>query len=420
MRILIVGAGIAGLALARALERRGITAEIVERTTVAKRSGTGMYLQANAVRALGELGVGSLVTARANPIMHQRILDHRGRRLADIDLARVWDGVGECVALHRTDLHAVLRAAAARVPIRESTPVTGLQAGRTRTRVTFGDGTCESYDLVVGADGIHSTVRRLALGASSVRYMGQLSWRFVAHGFHGISDWTVRLGPGRSFLTVALGGGAVYCYADVNAADPTGLEGLIRPIAPVGATRMVGAAGPPGPAGAPRATGTPGAVGTGGAVGTPGAVGTGGVAGEAGDWRALFADFAAPVPQLLGQATAAYHARIEEVTAPAWTTRRVVLIGDAAHAASPNMAQGAALAVEDALVLADELTTGRSVEAALAAYERRRTDRVAWVRQQTHRRDRTRALPAAVRNTVLRATAERMFRSHYRPLRARP
>jgi hypothetical protein len=54
------------------------------------------------------------------------------------------------------------------------------------------------------------------------------------------------------------------------------------------------------------------------------------------------------------------------------------------------------------------------------AYERRRTERVAWVRHQTHRRDRTRGLPTAVRNTVLRASAERMFRSQYRPLRARP
>jgi 2-polyprenyl-6-methoxyphenol hydroxylase-like FAD-dependent oxidoreductase len=373
VRILIVGAGIAGLAFAGALERRGITAEIVERTTVTKRSGTGIYLQANAMRALDELGVGSQVTARANPIRHQHILDHRGRRLADIDMARIWDGVGECVALHRADLHAVLRTAAARVPIRQGTPVTGLQAGWTRTRVTFGNGAHETYDLVVGADGVHSTVRRLALGGgSSVRYLGQLCWRFVAHGFHGVSDWTVRLGPGRSFLTVALGRGDVYCYADVNAVDPT------HPVGPVG------------PVGAPD------------------------------DWRALFADFSAPVPQLLAQASAAYHARIEEVGAPAWTTRRVVLIGDAAHAASPNMAQGAALAVEDALVLADELTSGQPVEEALAAYERRRTERVAWVRHQTHRRDRTRGLPAAVRNTVLRAGAERMFRAHYRPLRAKP
>jgi 2-polyprenyl-6-methoxyphenol hydroxylase-like FAD-dependent oxidoreductase len=364
VRILIVGAGIAGLALAGALERRGIIAEVVERTTVAKRSGTGMYLQANAMRALDELGVGALVTARANPIRRQRILDHRGRQLADIDLAQIWDGVGECVAVHRADLHAALRTVAARVPIREGTPVTGLDAGRPMTRVTFGDGTRESYDLVIGADGIHSTVRRLALGGSSVRYMGQLSWRFVARGFQDITDWTVRLGPGRSFLTVALGGGVVYCYADVNTAVDA--------------------------------------------------------SGSGDDWRALFADFAAPVPQLLGQAAMAYRARIEEVSTPAWTTGRVVLIGDAAHAASPNMAQGAALAVEDAMVLADELTNGQAVDAAIVAYGRRRTDRVAWVRQQTHRRDRARSLPAAVRNTVLRATAERMFRSQYRPLRARP
>jgi 2-polyprenyl-6-methoxyphenol hydroxylase-like FAD-dependent oxidoreductase len=364
VRILIAGAGIAGLALASALERRGVVAEIVERTTVTGRGGgTGMYLQANAVRALGELGIGSTVTARANPIKRQRILDHRGRRLADIDVARLWGGVGECVALHRADLHASLRAAAARVPIREGTAVTGLYLGDGAPRVTFGDGTSDGYDLVVGADGVHSTVRRYALGGSSIRYVGQVCWRFVAHGFPDISDWTVRLGRGRSFLTVALGQAGVYCYADVNVREPGG---------------------------------------------------------PAGDWRELFADFADPVPGLLNQAAGAYRAPIEEVLTPAWTARRVVLVGDAAHAASPNMAQGAALAIEDALVLADELTTGQPVEAALAAYERRRTARVSWVRHQTRRRDRTRGMPAAVRNPVLRAAAGRMFQSHYRPLRERP
>lgn len=83
------------------------------------------------------------------------------------------------------------------------------------------------------------------------------------------------------------------------------------------------------------------------------------------------------------------------------------------------MAQGAALAVEDALVLADLLTAG-SVDQALAGYEQRRKPRVAWVQEQTHRRDRTRNLSPAIRNLVLRLAAERIFRSNYRPLRDLP
>ena len=137
-------------------------------------------------------------------------------------------------------------------------------------------------------------------------------------------------------------------------------------------------------------------------------------------WRETFAGFAGPVPRLLEQAGDAYFAPIEEVAAPSWTSGHVVLVGDAAHASSPNMAQGAAMAVEDGLVLAELLGAGQPVEQALAEYGRRRRPRVAFVQEQTHRRDRTRSLPAFVRNLTLRLAAERIFRSNYEPLRALP
>ena len=359
LRVLIVGAGIAGLALARALQQRGVTAEVVERVTKWEPGGAGLYLPGNAVRALGELGIGPALSAAANPIGRQRLLDHRGRILADIDVDRVWEGVGSCVAIHRAALHEILLGATVEVPARLGTSVTEVEDGEA-PRVTFSDGSTGSYDLVVGADGVHSTIRSLALGGPEARYVGQASWRFLADGFPDISDWTVMLGRGRTFLTVALGAGAVYCYADVNTSDP---------------------------AGAARE-----------------------------DWRRSFADFAEPVPRLLEQASEAYFAPIEEVVPPSWRGRRVVLVGDAAHASSPNMAQGAAMAVEDALLLAEIVTTEETLDQALAAYEQRRQPRVAWVQEQTHRRDRTRSLPPVVRNFTLRLAAERIYRSNYRPL----
>jgi 2-polyprenyl-6-methoxyphenol hydroxylase-like FAD-dependent oxidoreductase len=363
LRVLIVGAGIAGLALARALGQRGITAEVVEAVSEWQPSGAGLYLPGNAGRALQELGVGPAVAARANPIGRQRLLDHRGHLLADIDVDRLWDGVGGCVAMHRSELHEALRDATGDVPVRLGTSVTDLEDGEA-PRVRFSDGSTGSYDLVVGADGVHSTIRRLALGGSPAGYVGQASWRFVADGFPDITDWTVMLGRGRTFLTVSLGAGVVYCYADVNTSDPAG------------------------------------------------------AAGE--DWRRSFADFAGPVPRLLDQAADAYFAPIEEVVPPAWMARHVVLVGDAAHASSPNMAQGAAMALEDVLVLAELLTGDQPVDQALADYEHRRKARVAWVQEQTHRRDRMRNLPPIVRNVTLRLAAERIFRSNYGPLRDLP
>ena len=362
--MLIVGAGVAGLALARALRQREITAEVVERMPEWEASGAGLYLPGNSVRALDELGIWAELAARANPIVRQRVLDHRGRLLADIDVRSYWDGVGACVAIRRAALHEALRAGSVDVPVRLGLSVTDLEDEGQAKRVRFSDGSTGAYDLVVGADGVHSTIRGLSVGGPPARDVGQASWRFVAEGVPEIGDWTVMLGRGRAFLTVALGGGSVYCYADVNSSDAADARGT--------------------------------------------------------EWRESFLDFADPVPRLLQHAGDAYFAPIEEVAPPAWTARRVVLVGDAAHASSPNMAQGAAMALEDALVLADVLATSQDIEQALTEYQRRRTTRIAWVQDQTHRRDRTRNLPPIVRNLTLRLLGKRIYHSNYRPLRERP
>ena len=359
-RVLIVGAGVAGLALARALQQRGITAEVVERMPEWEASGAGLYLPGNSVRALDELGIWAELAARANPIVRQRFLDHRGRLLADIDVRRYWDGVAACVSIRRAALHEALRAGSVEVPVRLGLSVTDLEDDGQAKRVRLSDGSTSEYDLVVGADGVHSTIRALAVGGPPARYVGQASWRFIAEGFPEIGEWTVMLGRGRAFLTVALGKGSVYCYADLNTSDPADTRGTA--------------------------------------------------------WRELFADFADPVPRLLEHAGNAYLAPIEEVVPPAWTAPRVALVGDAAHASSPNMAQGAAMALEDALALADVLSTSEDIEEALTEYQRRRSARVAWVQKQTHRRDRTRGLPPIIRNLTLRLAGERIYHSNYRPL----
>jgi FAD-dependent urate hydroxylase len=108
-RILIVGAGLAGLALARALRQAGLAPQVIEREAGWEVAGTGIYLPANGVRALRTLGLEGAVAARGAQIPRQRLLDHRGHLLADIDLQRLWGSVGPCLALPRTDLHEILR-----------------------------------------------------------------------------------------------------------------------------------------------------------------------------------------------------------------------------------------------------------------------------------------------------------------------
>jgi 2-polyprenyl-6-methoxyphenol hydroxylase-like FAD-dependent oxidoreductase len=111
-RVLIVGGGIAGLALAPMLARTGVEVEVAERERAWRAAGTGIYLPGNAARALRALGLEAQVASRAVEIARQRFYDHRGRLLCEVDVAELWAAVGPCLPVHRAELHALLREAA--------------------------------------------------------------------------------------------------------------------------------------------------------------------------------------------------------------------------------------------------------------------------------------------------------------------
>jgi 2-polyprenyl-6-methoxyphenol hydroxylase-like FAD-dependent oxidoreductase len=362
-RVLLIGGGIAGLATARALQQQGLEADVIERAAAWAHPGTGMYLPANSVRAMSSLGLQAPLLDRAYEIQRQLFLDQRGRVLLDVDLSGVWGATGPCVAISHRALHELLREGLA---VRLGMTVTALDEDGSRVRATFADGSTDRYDIVVGADGVHSWVRSTAFGGAETRFVGQASWRFLVDGFPDISHWTVRVGRGRAFLTLPLGGGRMYCYADVTAPgaiDPTG--------------------------------------------------------GDLAKVAELFRDFAEPAATIVGERlpqARPYFSPIEEVVQRPWVRGRVVLVGDAAHAMSPNMAEGAGMALEDALVLAGTIVSGWPLE----AFEARRRPRVAFVQKQTHRRDRTRNLPSLVRAATLRLAGQRIFRGNYKLLRSPP
>jgi 2-polyprenyl-6-methoxyphenol hydroxylase-like FAD-dependent oxidoreductase len=355
VRVLVVGAGIAGLAATRALRAWGAAVDVVERAAGPEVDGFGIYLPGNATRALDRLGLGPPVAARAVGIRRQRFSDHRGRPLCDVDVTRLWDGVGPCLALHRADLREVLLDGVA--GIRWGTSVRSIAPYPDEIRVSLTDGIREGYDLVVGADGVRSAVRRLVFDIGGPRPVGQYARRFLAKWPDAAPVWSVMLARGATFLSIPIGGGLAYCYCD------TGLDRRDAPL------------------------------------------------------RDVLRGFAEPVPTLLAAIEGAPHgAMIEEVALPSWSHDTVVLVGDAAHATSPNMAEGAAMALEDAIVLAGSLADASTIRDALAAYERRRRPRTGWVAAQTHRRDRMRGLAPPLRNLVLRRYGTRIFQANYRPL----
>ncbi|MFF3691386.1 FAD-dependent oxidoreductase [Streptomyces sp. NPDC002187] len=363
--ILVVGAGIAGLATATALHRAGMSVDVIERSPERRATGAGLFLPGNSVRALTALGLGNQLRALGAPVPGQRLMDHRGRVLADIAMAELWRGTADCVGMTRADLHAALHGIVP-VPVRHGVTVVSLKQSDDGAHVKFSDCGTGRYDVVVGADGIRSDLRESVDPVTGARYLGQVCWRFLTDA-PDIDQWTVWLGPGTTFLAYPVGRGRVCCYADVAAAspeDPTTAAGL------------------------------------------PG----------------LFSGYDQRVRDLLATPAAgeAYFSPVEEVGSETWAYGRVVLVGDAAHASSPNMAQGVAMAVEDAQVLAEVLATGGNTEDLLQQYVQRRLPRTRWVQRQTHQRDRTRSMPPTVRNIALRYGAKALYERGYAPLRELP
>lgn len=362
LRILVVGAGIAGLAAARGLRVAGFRPDVVEALPATVVPGAGIYLPGNASRALRLLGLDVPLRPLGDLIFRQVFLDVRGRRLFEMDVAAVWAGVGESRALSRGDLQRVLLTGVGG-EVRYQTEVTGLEIVDGAAKVEFSTGGVGEYDLVVGADGRRSAIREMAgLGGPAVP-TGQIVYRSVVSGGPPLTDWTAVLGRRASFVAMPMGGRRLYCYADETAPDSPDPED-------------------------PRARMTE-----------------------------LFASFGGPVPAILDRIEKVQVARTDEVVLSRWSAGPVVLTGDAAHATAPTLAQGAAMSFEDGFVLGQELRAAEgNIAGALAAFERRRRPRCAEVRERTRERDRTRDVPPTLRDPMLRRRGLRLFTDHYREL----
>lgn len=216
MDVLIVGAGIAGLATAIALENHGIHYDIIEKRAYwDEQDGTGIALPANAVWALDKLGLGQELLQYSHPIPAMTFTTDLNEHLITEDITNIHcDGL-EFRSIHRGVLHSILLKKIDTACLRMGTQISSLQQLDKGVEVTFSDNSEKHYDLVVGADGIHSQVRKLVFVESDLLFQGLSTWRTIIKTPQGLQHPVYMLGEQSVLLFYPLKDDLTYLYAHV-------------------------------------------------------------------------------------------------------------------------------------------------------------------------------------------------------------
>jgi 2-polyprenyl-6-methoxyphenol hydroxylase-like FAD-dependent oxidoreductase len=339
-RVLIVGGGIGGLALAGALGRRGAEVHVVDNQPEWSIARSGIVLQAPAVRALGALGLVDAVAAAGFGMTGFTYHDASSALRATSELPRLagpeYPGT---VGILRWPLHTILLGAAedAGAQVRLGTTVQALDG----PEVELSDRTSARYDLLVGADGIRSRVRELAIdGDAAPDYTGVVGWRALLDRPAEVDHFHLYNAPRATCGLCPVSDTQMYMFAVQPVLEFDRVPAEEEPAL----TRELLA----------------------------------GFSGLAGEVRDRIVDpeqvVRRPVEAILVD--------------PPWHRGRTVLIGDAVHAPPPTLAAGAAIALEDAVALDEMLAEGGDVEATLRAFVDRRFERCKIVVEQSVARTR--------------------------------
>lgn len=339
MKIIIAGAGIGGMALAALLRQRGVTAELYERAPNFDHSGYMLGLYPIGARIFHGLDLMEDFLTVSEKLATYTVCNGHGAEIHSYELGPMLDGFGYSGGLMRGELLALLRKRCADVPLHFGTTVTDFDDGGEQVTVLLSDGTKNSCDLLVGADGIHSVVRRKLFGEAPDHDTGWGCWVWV------VRDTTrpptaVRehWGAGRFLGVYPVKGGL-----GVVAAAPA---------------RTIG----------------------------PDAIGRDGrkVKAHFSVLGPSVADLLAALPDDLGDT---FWWNLSDVRCKGWVKGRVALLGDAACAFLPTAGVGASMALESAAVLDDELgrTDARFLAGALARYEMRRKPRAETFQDDSRR-----------------------------------
>jgi 2-polyprenyl-6-methoxyphenol hydroxylase-like FAD-dependent oxidoreductase len=329
MKVVIVGGGIGGLTAAVALQRQGIEVRVLEQVSTLHEAGAGLTLWPNAMRAFRQLGLADAIATTGSPFRSGGVRSWRGEILAAPPIDELERRVGEQgVAVHRAQLQRVLLSTLDGGMIQLDAECQGFEQDADGVTALLSNGKTEGGDVLIGADGIWSTVRTQLLGKTGPRYAGYLAWRGVAPSPYAECSFEA-WGCGQRFGVVPIGGGQVYWYATANCSEAASAR-----------------------------------------------------RGPRDELVRRFGGWVAPIPELL-EATPEEAILLQPIydrrPGDHWGQGRVTLLGDAAHPMTPNLGQGACQAVEDAVVLAAHLAQARDVGRALHTYEARRMQRTRTV-----------------------------------------
>jgi 2-polyprenyl-6-methoxyphenol hydroxylase-like FAD-dependent oxidoreductase len=340
-RVLIVGGGIGGLTLAVALGRQGIGVDVIEIKAEHAVPGVGIIQPGNALRALQTLDLMDACLAEGFQTDQYAMYDATGEFIARMQLLRIAGPTTPAVnGLPRTALHRILTQAAqaAGARIRLGLTVSTITSQADRADVVLSDGSRETYDLIVGADGIRSQVRKMTFGAEhEPQFTGHGVWRFTVPRTPDVTYQIMLYGVGVKAGVMPVSHDQMYLLLVTNEPGnpwmpPDCLDRLL-------CDRL----------------------------------------------QSFTAPVVTAIRDQIRDPSLVIYGPIEEVILPPpWHRGRVLLIGDAAHASGPHVSQGATMAIEDAIVLAELIGQRLPGEAVLSRFMARRYERCKFV-QDTSR-----------------------------------
>lgn len=330
LNVVVIGAGIGGLAAALVLRRQGASVRVLEQAPEITEVGAGIQVSPNGFVVLKALELGDRLRATSPQGTHIRLRDYSGRLVTTLDLGL--SGQSDYYFVHRADLLNLLLGAAVQSGVEVSTGahVTDVAPGTTPT-VTDRDGHTHSADLVIGADGLHSVARAALNGTVAPFFTQQVAWRAVVPETEAAHMVDLYMGPRRHIVTYPLRQGRLRNIVAVEERTQWVAESWSQQDDPDA-------------------------------------------------MRAVFADFGPDAQALLS--------RVEQVNlwglfrhpvAPSWQSGNVALLGDAAHPTLPFLAQGANMALEDAWTLGKCLNAAFDISSALTRYQELRKDRTARI-----------------------------------------